>query len=194
MQRPETKRCARCLLHCSSATNTHCSSAIASPQSKPFLELARSGYGTIDWIAVSDLIVPPRTMNAAKSSSRPITQLAGELLRQIAQHRPMLLPDPSWALHRPMFEALGLPVTRYRYYHHATRALDLHGMLADLQAAPHGAVVLLHACAHNPTGVDPSQEEWAAVLGVVQQRRLLPLFDVAYQVGATVFMLLLLLL
>lgn len=98
------------------------------------------------------------------------------------QQRPMLLPDPSWALHRPMFEALGLHVSHYRYYHQPTRALDLEGMLADLHAAPHGAVVLLHACAHNPTGVDPSQEQWGEVLRVVQQRQLLPLFDVAYQV------------
>lgn len=56
------------------------------------------------------------------------------------------------------------------------------GMLKDLAAAPYGSVVLLHACAHNPTGVDPSLEQWQGILKVVQQRRLLPFFDSAYQV------------
>ena len=59
-------------------------------------------------------------------------------------------------------------------------------MIEDLRRAPEGAIVLLHACAHNPTGVDPSPAQWQAILQAVRQRRLLPFFDSAYQVGATV--------
>jgi aspartate aminotransferase len=64
------------------------------------------------------------------------------------------------------------------YCYHCTQ-----GMLEDLQSAPQGAVVVLHACAHNPTGVDPTMEQWRSILRVVQARRLLPFFDSAYQVG-----------
>jgi aspartate aminotransferase len=58
----------------------------------------------------------------------------------------------------------------------------LQGLLSDLRSAPEGAVVVLHACAHNPTGVDPTAEQWQGILRVVQERRLLPFFDSAYQV------------
>lgn len=60
--------------------------------------------------------------------------------------------------------------------------LAVQGMCQDLNSAPLGSVVLLHACAHNPTGVDPTPEQWQGILKVVQQRRLLPFFDSAYQV------------
>ena len=61
----------------------------------------------------------------------------------------------------------------------------MQGMVEDLSRAPQGAIVLLHACAHNPTGVDPSPEQWQGIMRVVQQRRLLPFFDSAYQVRVT---------
>lgn len=58
-------------------------------------------------------------------------------------------------------------------------------MIEDLQRAPEGAIVLLHACAHNPTGVDPTPEQWRGILRTVQQKRMLPFFDSAYQVACT---------
>ena len=63
----------------------------------------------------------------------------------------------------------------------------VQGMCEDLSCAPQGSVVLLHACAHNPTGVDPTPDQWQGILRVVQQRRLLPFFDSAYQVGPLSF-------
>ena len=60
--------------------------------------------------------------------------------------------------------------------------MPLQGMLQDLQDAPEGSIVVLHACAHNPTGVDPTLEQWLGILKTVQQKRLLPFFDSAYQV------------
>jgi aspartate aminotransferase len=63
-----------------------------------------------------------------------------------------------------------------------SQTLGVQGMLNDLRGAPQGAVVVLHACAHNPTGVDPTVEQWHGILQVVQERRLLPFFDSAYQV------------
>jgi len=64
--------------------------------------------------------------------------------------------------------------------------LHVQGLIADLSSAPLGSVVLLHACAHNPTGVDPSREQWQGILQVVKERQLLPFFDSAYQVGGAV--------
>lgn len=78
--------------------------------------------------------------------------------------------------------SVGLEVRKYRYFNPKTKGLDYQGLLEDLAAAPYGAVVVLHACAHNPTGVDPSMEQWRGILTVVQERRLLPFFDSAYQV------------
>ena len=62
------------------------------------------------------------------------------------------------------------------------RPASMQGMLQDLQNAPEGSIVVLHACAHNPTGVDPTPEQWRGILKAVQQKHLLPFFDSAYQV------------
>ncbi|PNH05724.1 Aspartate aminotransferase, cytoplasmic, partial [Tetrabaena socialis] len=72
-------------------------------------------------------------------------------------------------------------VREYRYFAPATRGLDWAGMTADLASAPPGSVLLLHACAHNPTGVDPSPDQWRQLLALATERQLLPFFDSAYQ-------------
>jgi aspartate aminotransferase len=91
------------------------------------------------------------------------------------------IPNPTWANHNKIFPLAGIAIRQYRYYLPKTRGLDYEGMVEDLSRAPQGAIVLLHACAHNPTGVDPSPEQWQGIMRVVQQRRLLPFFDSAYQ-------------
>lgn len=73
----------------------------------------------------------------------------------------------------------------YRYWSESTRSLDLEGMLEDLRNAPEGAVVILHACAHNPTGCDPTKEQWEKIAQVIRERNLFPFFDSAYQGFAT---------
>lgn len=81
-----------------------------------------------------------------------------------------------------MFAAAGFTELReYRYWHAATRSIDIDGMLADLEAAPAGAVIVLHACAHNPTGCDPTQDQWKRIGEVIKRRKLFPFFDSAYQ-------------
>lgn len=82
-----------------------------------------------------------------------------------------------------VFAAAGVPSKQHRYWDPVGRKLDIAGMLADLQAAPEGSVILLHACAHNPTGVDPTRDQWKQIAAVMKARKQLPFFDSAYQVS-----------
>ena len=89
--------------------------------------------------------------------------------------------DPTWDNHRAMFEGAGIAVHSYPYYDAATGGLNFDAMLAKLRALPPRSVVLLHACCHNPTGVDLSAAQWAALVPVLRERELLPYLDLAYQ-------------
>lgn len=93
----------------------------------------------------------------------------------------LMLPDPTWANHIPIYEDSGFTLLKYRYYRPSDCGLDAAGMLEDIEKAPKGSVVLLHACAHNPTGVDPTAADWAALSQVIKKREHRVLFDVAYQ-------------
>ena len=93
----------------------------------------------------------------------------------------VLLPNPSWANHKAIFTDGGCQVGSYTYYDPATKSLDFDGCIKSLSEAPSGSVVLLHACAHNPTGVDPSPEQWKEISDVLRNKGHLPMFDMAYQ-------------
>ena len=89
--------------------------------------------------------------------------------------------DPSCDNHRAMFEGAGITVHTYPYFDDQTGGLKFSDMLATLQTLPPRSVVLLHACCHNPTGVDLTRDQWAQLIPVLQQRELLPYLDLAYQ-------------
>lgn len=91
------------------------------------------------------------------------------------------IPTPSWGNHTPIFKHSGLNVKQYRYYEPKTCGFDFNGALEDLSKIPKGSVVLLHACAHNPTGVDPRPEQWKEISSVMKKQGLFPFFDMAYQ-------------
>jgi aspartate aminotransferase len=93
----------------------------------------------------------------------------------------VLISNPTWAVHNQIFEMEGMVVKEYRYWNASTRGLDFAGFIADLEAAASGSVVLLHACAHNPTGVDPTPEQWEQVAEVMKKKGHFTLFDSAYQ-------------
>ncbi|XP_003369420.1 aspartate aminotransferase [Trichinella spiralis] len=84
-----------------------------------------------------------------------------------------------------LFRHSGLEMKQYRYYDKVTNGIDEAGMLDDMKRMPCGSIVLLHACAHNPTGVDPSPEQWQKISNIVKEKELFPLFDMAYQGFAT---------
>lgn len=98
---------------------------------------------------------------------------------------PLYLPEPTYVNHMAIFSQAGFELRRYRYYEPASCGLDADGMLADLRAAPRGSVFLFHACAHNPTGVDPEPEHWRALAQVARERDAVSFFDSAYQGFAT---------
>jgi aromatic-amino-acid transaminase len=89
--------------------------------------------------------------------------------------------DPSWDNHRALFEGAGLQVGSYPYHDATTGGLRFDAMLAALKTLPRRSVVLLHACCHNPTGVDLTREQWAALIPVLAEGELLPYLDLAYQ-------------
>ncbi|KAI1087315.1 aspartate aminotransferase [Rostrohypoxylon terebratum] len=91
------------------------------------------------------------------------------------------IPTPSWANHKAVFTDSGLKVEQYRYYDKNTIGLDFEGMVADIKAAPKGSLFLFHACAHNPTGVDPTPEQWKEISNVVKAQGHYAFFDMAYQ-------------
>ena len=108
-------------------------------------------------------------------------RVAAEFISQFMGRPTVYISKPTWGNHNSIAKASNLPIASYRYWDATTRGLDINGMLADLEAAPQGAVVLLHACAHNPTGVDPTKEQWSQIAEVMKRKGLFPWFDSAYQ-------------
>jgi aspartate aminotransferase len=99
-----------------------------------------------------------------------------------SSERPVvLIPHETWDNHFGIFKAHGHATAPYRYWDPHSRGLDIDGLLADIRAAPRGSAVLLHMCAHNPTGVDPTPAQWREISAAVRERAHLPVFDNAYQ-------------
>lgn len=95
------------------------------------------------------------------------------------------LPKPSWGNHTPIFKHAGLEVAGYTYYDPKTCGLDFEGACNDISNIPEESIILLHACAHNPTGVDPKPEQWKELSQLIKKKNLYPFFDMAYQGFAT---------
>lgn len=108
-------------------------------------------------------------------------RVAGDFIRQMLPGRTVWLSSPTWPNHPNVFKAAGLPIDTYPYFDATANALDFDAMIARLRTIPEGDVVLLHGCCHNPTGIDPTPEQWQIIGDILEARRLLPLIDFAYQ-------------
>ena len=108
-------------------------------------------------------------------------KIGADFLKKLSPAAKVLISDPSWENHRALFTQAGFEVGTYRYYDATTRALNFEGMLADLNAAAAGTVVVLHACCHNPTGYDITPAQWDQVIAAVKGNNLTPFLDMAYQ-------------
>jgi aromatic-amino-acid transaminase len=108
-------------------------------------------------------------------------KVGADFLRRFAPGTGVWISDPSWENHRALFEQAGFAVGTYAYYDAQTRGLDFEGMIGAIGQLPAGSIVVLHACCHNPTGVDPTPEQWTRIIEVVRGRGLVPFLDIAYQ-------------
>lgn len=108
-------------------------------------------------------------------------RIGADFLKRLDPAAQVWISDPSWENHRALFEAAGFTVNSYPYYDAGTHGVNFGGMLDALNAMPAGAIVVLHACCHNPTGVDLTIGQWKQVVAVVQARGLVAFLDMAYQ-------------
>ncbi|MBK9704334.1 MAG: aspartate/tyrosine/aromatic aminotransferase [Betaproteobacteria bacterium] len=155
---------------------------------------APRGYLPIDGLAAYDKAVQALLFGADSEivqSGRALTvqalggtgglKVGADFLHRFAPEAQVWISNPSWENHRALFEGAGFIVNNYAYYDPATRGLDFAAMQADLQRIPAGSIVVLHACCHNPTGVDPSESQWTTIIELVRSRGLIPFIDIAYQ-------------
>ncbi|XP_033102887.1 aspartate aminotransferase, cytoplasmic-like [Anneissia japonica] len=126
-------------------------------------------------------ILQNRTMGFQALSGTGAIRLGADFLSRHLHSTLVYVPVPTWANHYGIFQNAHFKEVRtYRYWKKETRALDFEGMMEDIQGAPEGAVVILHACAHNPTGVDLTNDQWKKMAEIIQERKLFPFFDAAY--------------
>jgi len=151
-------------------------------------------YLPIDGLAAYDRAVQELVFGAdspALKDKRVITvqalggtgalKLGADFLKRLNPDAQVWISDPSWENHRALFENAGFTVSAYPYYDPRTHGLNFDAMLAQLNQLPAGSIVVLHACCHNPTGVDLSARQWQAVLEAVKSTQLVPFLDLAYQ-------------
>jgi aromatic-amino-acid transaminase len=152
------------------------------------------GYLPIDGIAAYDAAVKSLVFGA---DSEPVTsgrvatvqgiggtgglKIGADFLKRLNPNAKVLISDPSWENHRALFTNAGFVVESHPYYDADKRGVNFEGMLAALNAAPAGTVVVLHACCHNPTGYDITSAQWDQVVAVVKAKNLVPFLDMAYQ-------------
>ncbi len=152
------------------------------------------GYLPIDGIAAYDTAVQGLVFGAASEvieSKRVATvqaiggtgglKVGADFLKQVNPNAQVLISAPSWENHRALFTRAGFDVAEYPYYDAKTRGIGFAAMRSTLQAAPAGTIVVLHACCHNPTGVDLTAAQWDEVVAIVKARNLVPFLDMAYQ-------------
>jgi aromatic-amino-acid transaminase len=152
------------------------------------------GYLPIDGIAAYDSAVKGLVFGADSEpvrSGRVATvqaiggtgglKIGADFLTRLSPGAKVLISDPSWENHRALFSSAGFAVEAYPYYDAGKRGIDFAGMLAALQNAAAGTIVVLHACCHNPTGYDISASQWDEVIAAVKSRNLVAFLDMAYQ-------------
>ncbi len=152
------------------------------------------GYLPIDGIAAydgavkglvfgsdSDVVTSDRVATIQAIGGTGGLKVGADFLRRMGTSKQVLISDPSWENHRALFTAAGFDVDTYPYYDAAKRGINFDGMLARLNSAEAGTIVVLHACCHNPTGYDIDPTQWDQVVATVKARNLTAFLDMAYQ-------------
>ena len=131
--------------------------------------------------ADSALVADGRVVTSQALGGTGALKLGADFLKRLLPDATVAISDPSWENHRALFEAAGFPVQNYRYYDAASNGVNRAGMLEDLKNLPPRSIVVLHACCHNPTGVDLELDDWKQVLDVLKAKGHVPFLDIAYQ-------------
>ncbi len=129
----------------------------------------------------SEVVQSGRAVTIQALGGTGALKVGADFLHRFAPEAQLWISNPSWENHRALFEGAGFTVNSYAYYDGATRGLDFPAMKADLERIPAGSIVVLHACCHNPTGVDPTEVQWTTIIDIVRSRGLVPFLDIAYQ-------------
>jgi aromatic-amino-acid transaminase len=131
--------------------------------------------------ADSDVVKSGRVSTVQAIGGTGGLKIGADFLKKVSPNAKVLISDPSWENHRAIFVNAGFDVGSYAYYDAAKRGVNFEGMLADLNAAAAGTIVVLHACCHNPTGYDITAAQWDQVIAVVKAKGLTAFLDMAYQ-------------
>ncbi|CAG9165671.1 Aromatic-amino-acid aminotransferase [Cupriavidus laharis] len=129
----------------------------------------------------SPLITEGRVVTAQALGGTGALKIGADFLKRLYPGSKVAISDPSWENHRALFEAAGFEVVNYAYYDAPSHGLNFAGMVESLKSYPANTIVVLHACCHNPTGVDLSTEQWKEVVALIKERNLIPFLDMAYQ-------------
>lgn len=129
----------------------------------------------------SPLLTSGRLVTAQALGGTGGLKIGADFLKRVEPDAKVLISDPSWENHRGLYEGAGFIVESYPYYDIQTQGLNFAGMKAALAAAAPGTIVVMHACCHNPTGVDLNPDQWREVISLVRLQRLVPFLDIAYQ-------------
>jgi len=168
--------------------------AVAAAEKQRLEQVAPRGYLPIEGIAAYDSAVQKLLFGADSpllANGQVVTvqalggtgalKLGADFLKRISPDSVVAISAPSWENHRALFESTGFKVVNYTYYDTNTKGLNFEGMLASLHALPAKAIVVLHACCHNPTGADATPEQWKQIVATIKARGLIPFLDMAYQ-------------
>ncbi len=139
------------------------------------------GAQTLLFGANSELINSGRALTAQSLGGTGALKLGADFLKSLVPHAKVLISNPSWENHRALFERAGFEVESYPYYDSATNTLDINGMVNELKNAQKDTIIILHACCHNPTGLDPDPSQWQQIIETIKERELIPFLDIAYQ-------------
>ena len=128
-----------------------------------------------------EIIANQRAKTAQSLGGTGALRIAAEFVKRQTNAQTVWISNPTWPNHNAIFAAVGMEIRDYRYYDKQSHGLDWSGLIEDLSQAKQGDVVLLHGCCHNPTGIDPTPEQWDTLAKMSAEKGWLPLFDFAYQ-------------
>ncbi|CAM5192910.1 Aminotransferase OS=Castellaniella defragrans OX=75697 GN=HNR28_000298 PE=3 SV=1 [Castellaniella defragrans] len=181
-------------VYCDDKGNIPLLKAVRQAEAKLFEQAAPRNYLPIDGIpgyntgaralllgADSPLIADHRSVTVQTLGGTGALKVGADFLKRILPQAQVAISNPTWANHEGIFSSAGFPVVRYDYYDPTSHGLNFDGMMASLRTLPASTIVVLHACCHNPTGVDPSTGQWQEIAHLLQSRQLVPFLDIAYQ-------------